>query len=75
MNLPTNEEIDRAYGEWAEFPPQPMAACVDRHHFLNSTIVLFSQSLKHGSDPMDIVKAAMVTGLNLGIRIGENRSK
>jgi hypothetical protein len=75
MELPTNEELERALLEMAADGALPLANCVDRNELLDKMVTEFVRGLTASSPgaARDYIKAAMTTGLNVGIRIGENR--
>ncbi len=74
MRLPTNEEIEKAYEGFDADGPIPLAGVIDQNACMHQTEELLEQAIMNRQIPIkDIIKTAMVTGLNIGIRVGEAR--
>lgn len=74
IKLPTNAEINQAFEGYVSLaPPQPLAAVIDRHGMLSDWVKFMSQKYGGSADVERAIKAAVVFGLNIGIRIGEKR--
>lgn len=73
IKLPTNKEIDRAVEGYGSVGPQPLAQICDEHEMLAAFIDKMVADIWAGHDMKTAVKATLVLGLNVGIRIGEGR--
>lgn len=75
MKLPTREEILLAGAMYEDDGPQPMAAVVDNDRMLPPMLREMAAVIPDYADRYFILKCGLVLGLNIGIRIGENRRK
>jgi hypothetical protein len=74
LKLPTNQEIDKAGAESILDGPVPLAAIVDGCRSLYIPLLHSEEEVNSGNcDLFTTLKAMLVLGLNIGIRIGENR--
>ena len=78
MKLPNDAELYAAKERYGKDGPQPLAEVIDQNEWL-STYVDMLAGMLIGEHPLlsqqDALKTMLVLGLNLGIRIGEARSK
>lgn len=72
LTLPTAAEIERAKDETIADGPIALAGIVDANPFLRALIDALAQS-REGRSAYRQVKVAFISGLNLGIRLGEAR--
>lgn len=76
--IPSEEEIRRAVDSANEDGPVPLATLVDgvpSVHRMVTDMAAIAKQQGSGLNLYGFLKSAFVAGLNLGIRIGEARSK
>jgi hypothetical protein len=76
VKIPTFDEVNRSGTQMTEDGPQPLASLVDKHPGLHDVISGVANDCNAPkTDEYTRLKTIFVLGLNLGIRIGENRYK